>query len=74
MGYDRAAPISPILFALVMDPLLLSLWSRLVGKGVGRAYADEIAMVIFNWANSTVAGNNCVQALGKLFDVYGRAS
>ena len=71
MGYDRAAPISPILFALVMDPLLLSISSILVGNGVVRAYADDIAMVIFNWANSAVAGNNCVQAQGKLFDVYG---
>ena len=48
-GVRQGCPLSPVLFALVLDPLIRCLVDTLGSKGKVSAYADDMAVVLEDW-------------------------
>ena len=51
-GVRQGCPLSPVLFALCLDPFIRKISIILGSRGVLRAYADDMAVAFFNWRDT----------------------
>ena len=63
-GWAIICPMSPVLFAIVLDPFLRKLQHTFGDLGKIFAHADDMALVLDDWAHSVLACNTNSSCIG----------